>query len=742
MAASFAEAVVKFTADPGGLSKQLAAIERSVGQAAERMAAGFKTAFLGLSGALVGAGGTIAALTKISADVGDELAKMSQRVAISVETLSGYRLAADLADVSLQDFGTSLQRASRNIADAAKGTGEAADAFDALGIRVTDGSGRLKTAEQVMLEVAEKFARMEDGAQKTALAMDIFGKGGASMIPLLNQGSAALAAQRQEAEQLGATWTGAQAKLAEAFNDSFTRLKAALAGFRNAVSTYLFPFFTNVVESILAKIKEWGADGTLKIWALSIGEAILGAFAKAAEGIAAAVKLIPYLADAFKWVAAQVSYFGAVAADVISGILEGIRITTRAIEKIPVIGPRMAKDLGEVRGELDAVRQTLGAFAESSRESGKAWEESMGQPVAWVEHVSAGADAAAEKIREWGASAIATASQALAGISEKGASATGQIAETLTYQVDGVTKTIEVMTTTAGQLVLRTAKEQAKALEESFKVLQTRGEASLADVRDYLEQRAQLFRAGSQERIQAEAEAYKFAKDMADQLFAHQKAMGLASLQDEIEYAKQKAAAAKVGSAERMKAEEDVFKKEEELRTKRQSAALGILGKVKERLEAKGYTEEDVITRDMVEREMADLRAEEARAAAKAQRFAAGGGETLADIIAGYQAAGSLNQAQAQQRELGGVGDILAGGAQVGAGPLTRELGRLGAAITAPDFAQGYGDAMDAAVAAVDTGLGKIEERVNQSSSRVAQTIYGNIEEYLVRRIMSQLDRN
>jgi hypothetical protein len=265
-----------------------------------------------------------------------------------------------------------------------------------------------------------------------------------------------------------------------------------------------------------------------------------------------------------------------------------------------------------------------------------------------------------------------------------------------------------------------------------------------------MERRAALFRAGSAERIQAEAEAFKYAKEMADQLFAHQKALGLKSLEDQLAHLKQKAAAAKQGSAEQMKAEEEVFKKEEELRNKRQAAALGILGEVKDRLEAKGYTEDDLITRDMVERELFDLQAERGRAAAKAQRFAAGGGETLGDVVAGYQAAGKLAQDQAQQRELGGVGEILAGGAQVGAGPLTKALGGLGDAITTPDYwekagtgmAEGYGRAMEDAYASVDAGLSKIEERVNVSSSRTAQTIYGNLEEYLVRRIMGQLDRN
>ncbi len=736
MAATFSEAVIKFTAESGGLSKQLSAIEKSVGEAAGRMASAVKTSMLALSGAVAAASGTFAVLVKLSANAGDEIAKLSQRVAIGAETLSGYKLAADLSGLSLQDFGTSLQKAARNIVEASKGTGEAADAFDALGIRVTDGTGKLKTAEQILLEVADRFAQMEDGAQKTALAMDIFGKSGAGMIPLLNQGSAAIQAQRKEAELLGATWTSAQAKLAEEFNDNLARIEAGLTGFRNQVVQGLLPFFNEAVSAIVAKMKEWGESGKLKAWAKSTSDAIINAVVAiaqfidahlvgavetgtkaflameiAARGAANGVLVLTNGILAIEWAIKA----GGLAIRKLLGIEESLGVTTREVEeRVDSLTTQIAqnsKRIEEMSGGINrAITNLQTPFTDEAR----------GRLTKFAEGVSR----IATDIQVWAEKAKTGGSEAAKAINETTAKAIGA--------------------------VLKSAKEQVDELDKAFRALSTLGEASLQEQMDYLQKRAALFRSGSTERIQAEAEAFKFAKDMADQLFAHEQAMGLKSLQDEIDRVKQKAAAAKAGSAERMKAEEDVYKKEEELRNKRQSAALGILGKVKERLEAKGYTEEDLITRDMVEREMADIRAEEARAAAKAQRFAAGGVETMADVIAGYTAAGSLTQQQAQQRELGTVGDILAAGAQVGAGPVTQALGELGAAITRPDFwetagsgvSDGLGKAMDAGYAALDAGLTKMEDRLGDFSTRAGQTIYANIEEYLVRRIMGQLDRN
>ena len=724
MATTFAETAIRFVADGTSLNSSLAGIERTVGAAAGRMASAVKTSMLALSGAVAAGAATFAVLVKASANAGDELAKLSQRVAINVETLSGYKVAADLAGVSLQDFGTALQLASRNLVEASRGTGAAADAFAALGIRVTDGAGKIKTAEQIKLEVADRFAQMDDGAQKTALAMDIFGKSGAGMIPLLNQGSAAIAAQRKEAELLGVTWTTSQAKLAEEFNDNLTRLWTGLTGFRDLVVQQLLPFLSEAVADLVARMKAFAASGELKAWAIRTAEAIIDGFVSAAKATASLAQAAFVVVDGMRAMMAAVRV-------VESGFETAVGGMLRALEKLlaglawwaELWGDPWSKGLREAETAVRGWADTFSQAGAQAADAAVGWWDAIANGNATAQKLADGADALAEKFRLWAETAKATSAEAGTTIGQNAAK--------------------------VGQQIFQAAKDQVKGLDEAFKALKARGEASLQEEFDYLQRRAELFRAGSAERIQAEAEAFKFAREMADQLFAHQKAMGLKSLQDEIDRAKQKAAAAKAGSAERMKAEEDVVKKEEELRTKRQNAALGILGEVKERLEAKGYGTGYITAAD-VQREMGELQAERASKSAEARRFAAGGGMSLEEAIAGYQAAGQLGQAQAQQRELGGVGEILAGGAQVAAGPLTRELGRLGEAITTPDYwetagtgmTEGIDRALEAGYSALDAGLSKMEARIDNFSTRTGQSIYANIEEYLVRRIMGQLDRN
>jgi len=745
MASSFAEAMIKFTADGGGLNKQLSGIERAIRDSANRMSSAAKTAFIGVGGAIAAAIGpaAIVLLTKASADAGDEIMKMSQRVAISVETLSGYKLAAELADVSLGDFGISLQRASKNILEASQGSGDAADAFDSLGIRVTDSSGKLKTAEQVMLEVADRFKGMEDGAQKTALAMQIFGRGGAVMIPLLNQGSEALAAQRKEVELLGAGWTTAQAGLAEKFNDNLKRIQFAFAGFRNAVSTYLLPFVNEIIESILAKIKEWGASGELKIWALSTGEFIIGAFVKVIDAIKWVINLLPFLEDAFKAVAAQMADFGGTVTEALSQVLGAVGHVLTAIEKIPIIGPKMTPGLEEAKKALGGVAGTLEGMAEGSRGLGEALRESIGQPTRWVEKLTSGMETLAGKVREWGAAAIATGSKALAGIaetSEAAGKASRQFTEVWTYQVDGVAKEIEVSTKKAIGAMLLSAEDQAKLIDAEFKALKTRGEVSLQDAVNYYNRRAQIFGAGSADRIQAEADAFKAAQDMSERLFAHDQALGQRSLQDEIARLKQKAAAAVAGSEARMKAEEDVYKKEEDLRNKARSEGIKLLEEVQERLAARGAAG----TKENVASELALMQRERSRQIAESVgRFAAGGAVDLGTVIEGLKAAGKFEEVNKLIGQFGGVEGIFAQGAAMPSGPSLTETaqGVLTGRGPGGGIAAGFQTGMDSAADAVKSGLTKIEGMLNDSSSRIARIVRANIEEWLVQQLFEQSKR-
>ena len=213
-----------------------------------------------LGTALAGAfsGAAITAGIKSVVDGADELQKASQKYGIAVEQLSALKYAGALSDVSLEAIGNGLKKLSVNMLDAAAGSGEAQLAFKALGISVNEAGGGLKSSEQVFSEIADKFASMEDGAGKTALAVKLFGRAGAELIPLLNQGAKGLADMTAEAEQLGVIVGGDLAKKSEEFNDNLTRLGFAAEAFKIAIAQDILPALSRLIQEMVVGIKVAG----------------------------------------------------------------------------------------------------------------------------------------------------------------------------------------------------------------------------------------------------------------------------------------------------------------------------------------------------------------------------------------------------------------------------------------------------------------------------------------------------
>lgn len=151
---------------------------------------GLSTAFKALGAAL--AIGAFAKSAQDALQLADAVGKLSTRTGIAANTLFAYRNAAELADVSNEQLNTGLLQLSKNMLEAAKGTETYASAFRALGIAITNESGQLRNADEVFEDIADRFAQLPDGATKAAVAMRLFGRSGAQLIPLLNGGSDAL----------------------------------------------------------------------------------------------------------------------------------------------------------------------------------------------------------------------------------------------------------------------------------------------------------------------------------------------------------------------------------------------------------------------------------------------------------------------------------------------------------------------------------------------------------------------
>lgn len=234
-----------FESDTKRAEKRLAELRKE----AERIGVAIGAAF-----AVVGTAAV--ALVKHSIDAADATSKLAQQTGTTVEELSALTYAAKLADVSQEELGSALVKLTKNLSEAANGSGDAAEAFKLLGINVKNSDGSLKGADKVLGELAEKFAGFEDGPEKTALALAAFGKSGASLIPLLNGGAEGLKEMREEAEKLGLIISEETGKNAEAFNDNLTKLGEAVNGVGNRIAADLLPELVNLSSQLVELTKD------------------------------------------------------------------------------------------------------------------------------------------------------------------------------------------------------------------------------------------------------------------------------------------------------------------------------------------------------------------------------------------------------------------------------------------------------------------------------------------------------
>jgi hypothetical protein len=251
-------------------------------------AAGGLTNALGALVPAVGIAG-IAALGKRAIDAADNLNDLSQRTGVAVPILSKFGAAAQDSGSSIDEVAKSLGRLAKGIVDPSS---KANEALRSIGISSTDATGKVRSMDAIMLDVADKFSKMPDGAQKTALAMELFGRSGANLIPMLNQGRGALG-------QYASTIDTEMAQAADKFNDALNGIARSVAGPFNQAITALLPFITQLAQGI-AGLAQWfsGLPAPIQGIILAVG-ALTAAFVLLAPAISAIISIGGALAGVF-----------------------------------------------------------------------------------------------------------------------------------------------------------------------------------------------------------------------------------------------------------------------------------------------------------------------------------------------------------------------------------------------------------------------------------------------------------
>jgi phage-related protein len=145
---------------------------------------------------------------------------------------------------------------NQEIAKAADGNDAALGKFQELGISIRDAGGQVKSTETLMKELADRFAQLPDGAEKSALAVQLFGRSGAQLLPLLNGGAEGIKNLGDEATRLGIVFTKEQAVIAEGMNDALEALQAGVRGTRAQIGILFAPTITEAARALQKVIED------------------------------------------------------------------------------------------------------------------------------------------------------------------------------------------------------------------------------------------------------------------------------------------------------------------------------------------------------------------------------------------------------------------------------------------------------------------------------------------------------
>jgi len=217
---------------------------------------GLKKLAVGTSVAIGGIGAALFAMTKSTAVAYDAVQKFSDQLGLSTDFLSRMGHAAELSGVAQNTLNKSLQIFTVRLGEYGRGIGEGKDALEELGLEYRNLNGTLKTAEQLIPDVAEAFARMTDQTEKAELASKIFGQRGLSMLQMFKDGKDGLAAMTDEAEKFGLVISSKAGVNAAEFNDSLTRLTGSFAGLKNKISEDIMPAFTSLANAMANFVAE------------------------------------------------------------------------------------------------------------------------------------------------------------------------------------------------------------------------------------------------------------------------------------------------------------------------------------------------------------------------------------------------------------------------------------------------------------------------------------------------------
>lgn len=245
--------------DSDKANKGLEDTEKKAGGLADKLksGAGKAIAFGGAlgAGAIAGAG-ALFGMAKNTADATDRIDKLSQKIGISRTGFQELEYVLSQNGTDIEKLQVGLKTMTQRMGEATEGTGKGAEAFAKLGISATDSTGAMKSQEQMFEESAKALMLLPEGAEKSQMAFDMFGKAGLELMPMLNGTAEGFDELKQGAHDMGLVLSDDTVASGAQFTDTMDNIQRSMGAVMSKVGAEVMPIIQNALDWVLDHMPE------------------------------------------------------------------------------------------------------------------------------------------------------------------------------------------------------------------------------------------------------------------------------------------------------------------------------------------------------------------------------------------------------------------------------------------------------------------------------------------------------
>lgn len=303
-----------------------------------------------------------------SAAYADEIITLSAQTHLSTDTLQEFQYMSELVDVDLNTVTGSLTKLTKNMSAAAGGSKSTTEAFNSIGVSVSDSNGNLRSAEDVFYDVIDALGKMDNETERDAAAMAIFGKSAKELNPLIDAGTGAIAAFAEEAHATGYVLDGETLDSLGAVDDSFQRMKTTMTATRNQIIAQFAPALAEGGNQLLsfAQSVDWQQVGSIIGSVVSKVASYIPTIISTVQNVVAYMQtnVIPTVERVWTTVEPVLSKVGALVEEVFPEIVEIIGAALEAISAAidfawPYIETVISNTINNVRNVINIVMKLL-----------------------------------------------------------------------------------------------------------------------------------------------------------------------------------------------------------------------------------------------------------------------------------------------------------------------------------------------------------------------------------------------